>query len=288
MNFKGTKIISKIKAKNRLKRETNLISNGATNSGEMDKTARKQSCAAKKSDFIELDTFVVSANSVKPQSSNNNNNTNTNKTNTSEVNLNTSDSMSNLKTSNNQTLITHVTMTTTNATLPKENSPLKSGINSTTNTNSNANSIHLNPNNATESPSCSQSLRRVSINVPNDYVSYTTHHVATERSTQTTMRHHLIAKNNIRRDTLRVGGSPSVTGGGITHSLTSTKGNGCKKIEIFLLASVVVLLVANLHFILFLNINMEEAAAAAAVSGDEAKILFSNHSTSYWVIHKKI
>jgi len=253
-----------------------LHSNGATNSAEIDKAARKQSCVAKKSDFIELDTFVVSTSVVKPQSSKdtNNNNTNNNKTNTSEINLNTSDS------NNNHTLITAVTMTTTTTTciLPKESAPLKSPIAS--NTNSNANSIHLNPINAAENGSCSLSLRRVSINVPNDYVSYTTHHVAPERSTQG-------RKNNIRRDTLKVGGSASTTGGGIAHSLASTKGNGCKKIEIFLLASVVVLLVANLHFILFLNINMEEAAASAAVSGDETKMLFSNQSTSYWVIYLK-
>jgi hypothetical protein len=128
---------------------------------------------------------------VKPQSSkdtnnnDNNNNTNTNKTNTSEVNLNTSDS------NNNHTLITAVTMTTTTpAILPKESAPLKSAI--ALNTNSNANSIHLNPINAAENGSCSLSLRRVSMNVPNDYVSYTTHHIAPERSAQTTMRHHLI------------------------------------------------------------------------------------------------
>ena len=247
---KGTKIISEIKAKKRMMREAKLATIGDVVGGEGGEGSNKSSTkrrriSCKKSDFIELDTFVIST-GTKP-ASNNTEMQGTTHTNTSE-NPKTDSKNSN---NNNQTVNTYLASVSLN-----ENSPLTRTSN------------YLNAINMESGVGSGPGVRRVSLNLPIEYTLQDSK--ISEKST--TIR---------KRSLVPLHQQHMQKSNGLIES--ASKLNGCKKIEIFLLASVLALILANLHFIFFLNINIEDtssaaaaAAAAAAVAASSSSIIASN------------
>ena len=224
-------------------REAKLATNAAPGGGgggsSNKSSTKRRRRSTKNCDFIELDTFVISA-ATKPTSNNNETHL--------ISNTNTSENPKTDSNTNNQTLNTTLASVSLNENVASNKTP-----------------TYLNAVNMESGGAICSNIRRVSLNLPIEYTLQDSKQG--ERSTNTTKRpllpfHHQHQQHHLLEN--------SMFG-------SSSKLNGCKKIEIFLLASVVALVLANLHFILFLNINIEEAAVVAAAAAAATNM---NHWTT--------